>query len=218
VSLQKKTDKNIRINDQIKASRVSVIEEDGRSAGTMDRLEALAYARSLSLDLVEVAPMAEPPVCRLMNYQREQYRQKKKLALQKKSQKRSVLKEIQLRPVIQEHDYSVKMNSVRRFLQEGDQVKIMVNFRGRELDLQKDRGFELLKRLLGDIDKLGRLDHAPKLEGRRIVVMLYPVAPSALENGKGPLPGKTVVDNEKQPHQQSDDKPSSIALDPGNED
>jgi translation initiation factor IF-3 len=201
VSLNKKAHKGPRLNDQIKVSHVSVIEEDGQSAGVMTIGDALLHARQKEMDLVEVAPMATPPVCRLMNYQREQYRQKKKLSQQKKLQKRTVLKEVQLRPVIQEHDYGVKLNSIKRFLQDGDQVKIMINFRGREITLQKDKGFDLLKKILSDVDGLGRSDTMPKLEGRRIVLMLQPIAQSSTGGLK-----KNSVNEPKEAKQSAGDK------------
>ncbi len=134
---------------------------------------ALEAAQEAGLDLVEVAPMAEPPVCKIMDYGKYRFEEQKKKAETRKKAKRIELKEIKVRPNIDDHDYDVKMKAIHRFFEEGDKVKITLRFRGREL-AHTHLGMELLERMRGDLDSLAKVEHEPRFEGRQVVMVLAP--------------------------------------------
>lgn len=144
--------------------------------GVVSRSEALRLAAEAGLDLVEVSPNAEPPVCKILNYGKYKYEQQKKKAEAKKNQKVIEVKEIQMRPVIDENDFNVKLKAVRRFLEEGNKVKVAIRFRGREITHQ-ELGMEVINRVKEDVSEIAKVDQTPKLEGRQILMILSPAAP-----------------------------------------
>ncbi len=135
--------------------------------------QALQVAEEASLDLVEIAPQAVPPVCRVMDYGKYRFEQNKKQAVQKKKQKQVQIKELKLRPATDVGDYQVKLRSALRFLEEGDKVKFTVRFRGREMSYQ-ELGMELLRRIEQDLSEVGAIEQRPKLEGKQIVMIVGP--------------------------------------------
>jgi len=137
--------------------------------------EALRRAEEAGLDLVEISPNAEPPVCKILDYGKYKFEQQKKAAEARKKQKVVEVKEIQLRPMIGDHDYEVKLKSALRFLEGGDKVKVVLRFRGRELS-HTDIGMELLKRMISDLGGVAKVDFEPKMEGRQVMMILAPSA------------------------------------------
>jgi translation initiation factor IF-3 len=150
-----------------------VIDEDGQQLGIMSPQQALEIARGKGLDLVEVAPQAQPPVCRIINFGKYQYEQKKKQKEAKAKQTFITVKEIKFRPGTDEHDYTFKKNNASRILQEGDKVKATVHFRGREIT-HKELGASLLQRLEKDLAEFGTVEARPKLEGMNMFIILGP--------------------------------------------
>jgi translation initiation factor IF-3 len=167
-------DTRIRINDGITAHTVRLIDEKGQQAGVKTLADALDYAGRVNLDLVEVAPQADPPVCRVMNFSKYRYEQELKAKQARKHQSTIVIKEIKLRPKIGDADYETKKGHVVRFLQHKDKVKVTIMFRGREL-VHPERGEALLMRLAEDVKELGSIESAPNLDGRNMIMMLAPV-------------------------------------------
>ncbi|MCI0487537.1 MAG: translation initiation factor IF-3 [Blastocatellia bacterium] len=164
---------SVRVNERIRVREIRVIDEDGSQVGIMSPQEALSIARSKGLDLVEVAPQARPPVCRIINYGKWQYEQKKKAKEAKAKQTYVTVKEIKFRPGTDEHDYTFKKNHAERILQEGDKVKGTVHFRGREIT-HKELGIALLKRLERDLAEVGTVEANPRLEGMNMFIILAP--------------------------------------------
>ena len=150
-----------------------VIGDDGEQLGILQRNDAMNIAREAGLDLVEVAPNAEPPVCRIMDYGKFKYQQAKKAHEAKKKQTLVLLKEVKLRPKIEEHDFSFKLKNIVRFLEERNRVKVTVQFRGREI-AYADAGRKLLERVAAEVGELGSVEGAPKLEGRFMMMVLAP--------------------------------------------
>ncbi|MEM9658076.1 MAG: translation initiation factor IF-3 [Planctomycetota bacterium] len=163
--------KQQRINDQIRISPIRVIASDGEQLGVITRDEALEKAREVGLDLVEVAPTEKPPVCRIMDFGKFKYQQKKRQ--HKGHVHHSKNKEIRLRPKIGQHDFETKSNRARRFLKERDKVVCSVIFRGRE-NAHVDEGFKLVQRLIADLSDIAKVEQAPAMHGRRIVLILAP--------------------------------------------
>jgi translation initiation factor IF-3 len=163
----------VRINEQIKVSEVRLIGPDGQQIGVMPTREALAYAVEAHLDLVEVAPQATPPVCRVMDYGKFKYQQSKKQQEARRRQTTIQVKEIKVRPKIEEHDMAFKLRNTRRFLEEGDKVKISVIFRGREI-AHTDRGFKLLAQMTEALADVGTVEQNPRLEGRNLSMIVTP--------------------------------------------
>jgi|TARA_B100000073_G_scaffold318259_1_gene296239 translation initiation factor IF-3 len=139
--------------------------------GVVGIKEALAKAEEAGLDLVEVSPNAEPPVCKILDYGKYKYEQQKKANEARKKQKTIDLKEVKIRPTTEEHDYQVKLRNVKRFLSAGNKVKVSMRFRGREMAHQ-DVGMKLMERMLGDVEGLGKADMGPKMEGRQMIMVL----------------------------------------------
>lgn len=166
-------DKELRINGEIDASQVRLIGDGGEQLGVVHIREALAKAEDAELDLVEIAPQAQPPVCRIMDYGKYKYHEQKKQHEAKLKQKQIQVKEIKFRPRTDEADYMVKLKSLIRFLEEGDKTKITLRFRGREMAHQ-EFGLELLKRVEQDLLEHGVVEQFPKLEGRQMVMVLVP--------------------------------------------
>jgi translation initiation factor IF-3 len=163
-----------RINEAIRVPRVRLIDSDGAQIGLRTREEALDYAWGKNLDLVEVAPDANPPVCRVMDYSKYKYEQEQKQKLARKHQSTITIKEIKLRPKIDPHDYATKKGHVVRFLKNRDKVKVTIMFRGREMT-HPERGRTLLLRLAEDVKELGTIESEPLQDGRNMVMMLAPV-------------------------------------------
>ncbi|MBC7217773.1 MAG: translation initiation factor IF-3 [Candidatus Caldatribacterium sp.] len=161
------------MNHQIGAREVRLISPEGTQIGIVPLKKALQMAEEAGLDLVEVGPNANPPVCKIMDYGKFRYEKEKKAKLSRKKQKVSELKELNMRPKIDEHDYQVKLRSALRFLQEGNRVKVTVRFRGRELAFQ-ERGQELLRRMIEDLKDVGRVEQDIKREGSSLTVTLAP--------------------------------------------
>ncbi|HOQ50716.1 MAG TPA: translation initiation factor IF-3 [Candidatus Atribacteria bacterium] len=162
-----------RVNHQIGAREVRLISPEGEQLGVVPLKKALEMAEEAGLDLVEVAPDAHPPVCRIMDYGKFRYEKEKKIKLSRKKQKTSELKQLNLRPKIDQHDYEVKLRNALRFLEDGDRVKITVRFRGREAAF-RDRGEELLKRMIADLEEVGKVEQDIKYEGPHLTITLAP--------------------------------------------
>ncbi|HEX8731571.1 MAG TPA: translation initiation factor IF-3 [Ktedonobacterales bacterium] len=163
--------RELRVNERIRAREVRVIDEDGQVVGVMSSAEALRIARERNVDLVEVSPMANPPVCRLMDYGRFKYEQAKKENEARKRQKTSELKEIRLSPKTDEHDVAVKVRKVEEFLGEGDKVKVVVRFRGREM-AHPELGRRLLEQMMTDVKNIAVIERPPIMEGRMMSMIL----------------------------------------------
>lgn len=163
----------VRINEKIRADQVRLIGPDGEQVGIVSTHEALAYADRLNLDLVEVAPMAAPPVCKVMDYGKYRYEQEQKAKEARKHQTTISIKEIKLRPKIDDHDFDTKKGHVERFLKKGDKVKLTIMFRGREL-VHPHLGERLLRRMAADLVDIGEVESEPNLDGRNMVMMLAP--------------------------------------------
>ena len=160
-----------RINEDITADEVRVVGADGEMAGVMSVAEGVKLAEEAGLDLVEVSPNAKPPVCKVLDYGKYKYEQQKKASEARKKQKTVDVKEVKIRPGIEDHDYQVKMRNARKFLENGDKVKVTMRFRGREMAHQ-DIGFNLLKRMIEELADVGKVDLHPKMEGRQIIMVL----------------------------------------------
>ncbi|NBI13127.1 translation initiation factor IF-3 [[Haemophilus] felis] len=168
------TNRPNRINEEIRVKEVRLIDQDGEQVGIVSIQEALNRAEAVELDLVEISPNAEPPVCRIMNYGKFLYEKGKAAKEQKKKQKVVQVKEIKFRPGTDEGDYQVKLRSLIRFLEDGDKAKITVRFRGREMAHQ-DIGLDVLERVKNDLADISVVESAPgKLEGRQAVMVLAP--------------------------------------------
>ena len=164
-----------RVNEAITAPEVLLIDETNQKRGVVKLLEALNTARLAELDLVEVAPMGKPPVCRIMNYGKYRFQQQKKEHEARKKQKVQETKEIKMRPKIDVHDYDFKLKAILSFLKDGDKVKVTLFFRGREM-VFLDRGRDVLARVVADIGEWGTRDAEPKMEGSRMIMMLSPAS------------------------------------------
>ncbi len=151
-----------------------LVDADGNMVGVVPIEKALADADSAGLDLVEVSPNAEPPVCKILDYGKYKYEDQKRRAEARKKQKTIDVKEIKMRPGIDSHDYDVKMRAMRRFLDEGDKVKVTLRFRGREMAHQ-ELGLKVLHRVRDDIEELGKIEQTPKMEGRQMIMVVAPV-------------------------------------------
>lgn len=163
----------MRINRRIRAREVRVIDPDGQQLGIMPPDMAIAKALDLGLDLVEVSPESRPPVCRIMDYGKFKYAQKKKTAEAKKHQTNSTLKEVKFRPKIENHDYVFKVDNIKRFLNEGHKVKVTMMFRGREITRQ-DIARGIMQRIGEDVKGTGAVESFPKLEGRNMIMVVAP--------------------------------------------
>lgn len=166
-------DKELRINGEIDASQIRLVAEDGAQLGIVSFREAISKAEEADLDLVEIAPQAVPPVCKIMDYGKYKYHEQKKQHEAKLKQKQIQVKEIKFRPGTDENDYQIKLRNMTRFLEEGDKVKVTLRFRGREMAHQ-EFGVAQLKRVEGDLLELGIVEQFPKLEGRQMVMVMAP--------------------------------------------
>ncbi len=163
----------MRINGEIDAPQVRLVGEDGSQLGVVGIREALGKAEEAELDLVEIAPLANPPVCRVMDYGKYKYHEQKKQHEARLKQKQIQVKEVKFRPATDENDYQIKLRNMLRFLDEGDKVKVTLRFRGREMAHQ-EFGVALLKRIEADALELGSVEQFPKLEGRQMVMVMSP--------------------------------------------
>lgn len=152
-----------------------VIDDDGTQLGILSKDDAIRSAQERGLDLVEVAPNSDPPVCRIMDFGKYKYQQQKKQQEARKRQAIVQIKEIKVRPKTDEHDYQTKLKHIRRFLEDGDRVKVTVFFRGREI-VHKDRGLTILQRVVTDTEELAKVEQEPRSEGRTMNMMLVPAA------------------------------------------
>ena len=162
-----------RVNEEIRNREVQLIDQTGHNHGPMEIRLAIEKAQEAGLDLVEIVPTAVPPVCKLMDYGKHKYQLQKKAAEARKKQKVVEIKEIKLRPMIDDHDYDVKLRSMHRFFEEGDKVKITLRFRGREMAHQ-ELGYQLLNRVKDDVTKIAKVEQEPRFEGRQVVMVLAP--------------------------------------------
>jgi translation initiation factor IF-3 len=162
-----------RINERIRVPEVRVIDDEGNQAGVMTIAEALAFAQARDLDLVEVAPEARPPVCRVLDYSKYKYEQAQKVKQAKKHQQQITVREIKFRPKIAQHDYDTKKHHVERFLRHKDKVKVTIMFRGREVT-HPERGTAILDRLAEELAELGVVEQRPMQEGRNMTMMMAP--------------------------------------------
>ena len=175
--------KELRINGEINLPEVRLVGLEGEQLGIVKVSEALRLAEEASVDLVEIAPNAAPPVCRLMDYGKYKYRESKRLHGAKVKQKQIQVKEIKFRPGTDEGDYNIKVRNLIRFLNEGDKTKITLRFRGREMSHQ-ELGFNLLKRVEADLSPYGVVEQFPKMEGRQMVMVLAPKKKEAVKEAK----------------------------------
>jgi translation initiation factor IF-3 len=162
-----------KINDAIRAREVRLIDETGQNVGVVSKSDALARAEEAGLDLVEISPDAEPPVCKILDFGKYKYQEQKKAAEARKHQKIVEIKEIKMRPGIDDHDYDVKMRAMKRFFEEGDKVKVTLRFRGREMAHQQ-LGMNVLVRVKSDVEPIAKVESEPRFEGRQMVMVLAP--------------------------------------------
>lgn len=165
--------KDFRINEEIRVREIRLVDNDGNQLGIMPTREALKIAEERQLDLVEIAPQAKPPVCRIMDFGKYKYEQSKREKEARKKQKIIDIKEVKLRPNIEDHDFLVKAKNAARFLKDGDKVKATIIFRGREI-VHTQLGRQLLVRLAEDLKDLCNVERQPKLEGKNMIMILTP--------------------------------------------
>ncbi|MGQ9688239.1 MAG: translation initiation factor IF-3 [Desulfobaccales bacterium] len=171
--MQRPPSQRVRINKDIRASEVRLIGEDGQQIGVMPLKDALALAAEAHLDLVEVAPQANPPVCRIMDYGKFKYQQSKKQQEARRRQTTIQVKEVKVRPKIEEHDMGFKLKNIRRFLADRDKVKVTMIFRGREMAHQ-DRGYAILRQMVEALADVGQVEQEPRHEGRTLFMIIAP--------------------------------------------
>ena len=167
------TEKEININREITAPRVRLIDAEGQQMGVVSLAEALTAAEAAELDLVEIAPQAEPPVCRVMDFGKFKFQESKRLHDARRKQKQTQVKEIKFRPRTDDADYQIKLRNILRFLEDGDRAKITLRFRGREMS-HPELGMELLSRVENDLTEVGVVEQRPRLEGRQMVMIIAP--------------------------------------------
>jgi translation initiation factor IF-3 len=163
-----------RLNEEINAPEIRLIGEDGEQVGIVTIQSALKMAEESGVDLVEIAPLAKPPVCRIMDYGKFKYAEAKKAHEAKLKQKQIQVKEVKFRPGTDEGDYQIKLRNLVRFLQEGDKTKVTLRFRGREMAHQ-EFGVRLLERVKADLEPYGTVEQFPKMEGRQLIMVLAPI-------------------------------------------
>jgi translation initiation factor IF-3 len=161
------------MNEDIRAQEVRLIDETGQNVGVVATADALARATQAGLDLVEISPDANPPVAKILDYGKFKYQEQKKAAEARKRQKIVEIKEIKMRPSIDDHDYDVKMRAIKRFFEDGDKVKVTLRFRGRELAHQ-ELGWQVLQRVKADTEPVCKVESEPRMEGRQMVMVLAP--------------------------------------------
>ena len=162
-----------RVNEEIRIPQVRLIDQDGEMQGVLTVREAMQRAFSVGLDLVEISPNADPPVCKILDFGKFKYEQQKKKNEAKKKQKVIEIKEIKVRPNIDENDYQVKMRAMKSFIDDGDKVKVTLRFRGREMAHQ-DIGVRVLERIRAEMDTTSKVEQMPRMENRQMVMVLSP--------------------------------------------
>jgi translation initiation factor IF-3 len=165
--------KFLRANQEIKAQKVRLVDENGTMIGVVGLVEAMRAAEIASLDLVEISPNDNPPVCKIMDYSKYRYESKKRLQESRKKQKVVSVKEMRFRPNIGSGDFEVKMRSIKKFLEEGDKVRISLMFRGREI-AHNEIGMQLFERIKSSVEGLCKIEMEPKMEGKQIFMILAP--------------------------------------------
>tara|TARA_Y100000768_G_C23759738_1_gene578018 strand:+ start:144 stop:689 length:546 start_codon:yes stop_codon:yes gene_type:complete len=163
-----------KYNNRINSSEVQVIDNDGQNLGVLNLQEAIRKAKNEGFDLIEIAPNAKPPVCKIMDIGKYKYDQQKKASKAKKNQKKVELKEIKLRPVTEVHDYTFKIKNAQKFLSKGDKVKFTIKFRGRELQ-HKNLGNELMDKIKIDMENVGKVELQPKFDGKQMIMVVQPI-------------------------------------------
>lgn len=167
------TAKRNRLNDEITVPQVRLIDEEGENVGVLSIAEALEAAKQAGVDLVEISPTADPPVCRVMDFGKFLFEKKKQQSIARKKQKQVQIKEIKFRPGTDEGDYKIKLRNLQRFLEEGDKTKITMRFRGRE-HAHRELGLELLQRVEKDLLEVGQVESKPMMEGRQMIMIIGP--------------------------------------------
>ncbi|WP_184515246.1 translation initiation factor IF-3 [Muricoccus pecuniae] len=162
-----------RVNEEIRAPQIRLIDQDGEMIGVMSARDALARAYEVGMDLLEISPNAEPPVCKITDFGKFKYEQQKKANEARKRQKVVEIKEIKVRPNIDDHDYEVKMRQMKGFIEEGDKVKVTLRFRGREMAHQ-DLGAKVLERIRNEMAEAVKVESMPRLENRQMIMVLAP--------------------------------------------
>ncbi len=162
-----------RVNRDIVVAQVRLIDEQGENLGVVSKDEAIERAEEAGMDLVEISPSAEPPVCKILDYGRFKYQDQKKKNEARKKQKTIDIKEIKMRPNIDQHDYDVKMRAINRFIADGDKVKVTMRFRGREM-VHQELGLKVLDRVRDQIDEVAKVEQFPKMEGRQMIMVVAP--------------------------------------------
>lgn len=175
MTMNKSRENEPRMNDEIRTPTIRLIDPEGNMVGVVPVKQGLAMAEQYGLDLVEISPTAEPPVCKVLDYGKYKYETQKKASEARKKQKVVALKEIKMRPNIDPHDYGIKMKNVRKFIADGDKVKFTLRFRGREMSHQ-ELGMKLLQQVKADMEGEIRVESEPRLEGRQMVMVIAPVA------------------------------------------
>ena len=163
-----------RSNNRITSPEVQVINSDGENLGVINIQEAISIAQKENLDLIEIAPNAKPPVCKIMDMGKYKYDQQKKLNKAKKKQKKIELKEIKLRPVTEVHDYTFKIKNAQKFITKGDKVKFTIKFKGREMQ-HTNLGNELMEKIKMDMQSIGKVELQPKFEGKQMIMVIQPL-------------------------------------------
>ncbi|KAI5916250.1 MAG: translation initiation factor IF-3 [Proteobacteria bacterium] len=166
-------EKKQRVNGEINAPEIRLVGEEGEQLGIVSVHTALNMAEEAGLDLVEIAPMAKPPVCKLMDFGKFKYQEQKKAHEARLKQKQVQVKEVKLRPGTDENDYQIKLRNLKRFLEEGDKCKVTLRFRGREMAHQ-EFGLRQLERVKADLEELGQVEQMPKMEGRQMIMVIAP--------------------------------------------
>lgn len=162
-----------RVNKEIASVQVRLIDEEGENVGVVATAVALERAMEAGLDLVEISPGADPPVAKILDYGRFKYEDQKKKSEARKKQKVIEVKEIKMRPNIDQHDYDVKMRSINRFIEDGDKVKVTLRFRGREM-VHQELGLKVLNRVREQIDEIAKVEQFPRMEGRQMIMIVAP--------------------------------------------
>lgn len=162
-----------RVNEMIRVPQVRLVDHDGEMVGVVSVDDAIRRAQDVGLDLVEVSPNADPPVCKILDYGKFKYDAQKRANEARKKQKTIDVKEIKMRPGIDDHDYGVKMRSINRFLDDGDKVKVTMRFRGREM-VHQDLGMKVLMKVRDELEEKGKVEQMPRLEGRQMTMVLAP--------------------------------------------
>jgi len=163
-----------RVNEEIRSREVHLIMQDGANRGTVSIAEALQAAQESGLDLVEISPNAAPPIVKILDYGKYKYQEQKKAAEARKKQKVIEIKEIKMRPTIDDHDYDVKMRAMKRFFDDGDKVKVTLRFRGREMAHQH-LAMDILEKVKSEIGDIAKIEQMPRLEGRQMIMVMAPI-------------------------------------------